>query len=219
MAISQVQKGTAVAVNGVTVTLGATPTQNNLLIAAHFTRAGSSIPPAGFSKVIQVDNATEDDHGAVYYKLAEASEGTSFTFGSAADFHAVQMWEYSGLDTSSISDASGTTPRTTLATALNSGTATTTQASELLIAGMNIRGTVGSPTADQSFTFDSNVGGGTFTATLLTATQIVAATAAYNTNFQWTTAQTVMGMIASFKAIAVGGANVSNYRTLMGVGY
>ena len=113
MAVVQVQKKSAGALNGVTVTFDSTPTVGNLMIAVHFTRATASTQPSGWTEAVLVNNATEADQLAIYYRVVQSGDGTAYHFGDDNDNHAVGIFEYSGMATSTPLDVTASTGRTT----------------------------------------------------------------------------------------------------------
>lgn len=90
--------------------LGATPTQNNLLWAFLWLDAtGHTITqPSGWTKLAEVDDATTQQMMGVYYKIAGASEATTFTWTWTVNAAQIDVYvaEWSGNSTVTPIDAS-----------------------------------------------------------------------------------------------------------------
>jgi hypothetical protein len=113
--------------------LGATPTQNNLLIAICATRASATLTgPSGWTMAIrQVGNPTE----GIWYKVAGSGESTTVTCSASAGGNTtgIMVFEYSGAATSSPLDG---TPGSAAGTSASIPTGTPTGlsfANDLLI--------------------------------------------------------------------------------------
>lgn len=229
MALAFVQSASAgkgTAGTSCTATLGAGPTQNNLLIASLFTKGVAATNPTGFTTAIEVVNSTNDDRLRLTYKVAGAGESASIGFtglsSGAGTESAVGVMEFSGNATSSPLDQTASTGFTAAVETLSSGTTgTLAQAAEVACAAFGLRNNVvTSPSLDNSYTLRSHQAGGTgtATATIIDGYRITAATTAQDTDASWTTAAGAMGVIATFKELIAGGAVPRNNLMMSGMG-
>lgn len=224
-AIQRVQKKSLGWVDTASITLDAPATAGNLLIACHFTRATASDPPSGWSEAVLVNNATESDQLAIYYKVAAGGE-QELTFVGNNDTNALTVFEYSGMATTTPLDVVASTGRTTGAVSLTSGTtAETGQADELVIVciGLRIPAQIYAtdPSWSNSFTQESNINStqATNNTQLFTGSHVEVATGTKESTCSWTTSATVMGAIATFKAAVTAlGPGFPSWRTLTGAG-
>ena len=84
-------------VTSISVTLDSAPTEGNLLVAAHFTGAANSIGPSGWTEAFSLTDGGNADQGAIYYKVAGASESATVTCtASASDENMLQVTEIDG---------------------------------------------------------------------------------------------------------------------------
>lgn len=230
MAGSRVQQATAVTsgfATSIVATFGSTPTNNNLLVAKHFTRGGDSTEPGTWTTAVDVIDATQDDNGQIAYRVA-SSDGTTVTFTTASsDTHALHIEEWTGMATSTPLDVTATAGPTANQGSHSTGTtATTAQADAVAFAMVQIRETAAT-TANawtNSFTHDQCLNGGQTNefGTLVTAHKILSATGTQESTLSGidTAANNrVMGGIAVFKASTGGGATTRRYSlTTLGVG-
>lgn len=211
----QVQNGSS-ATDTVTATYGATPTDNNLLIAVYRANTDESTvtPPSGWTRANTV--AVTVGHHSIWYKIASSDPaGVTFT-ATGATLGQLHIYEYSGNDTVSVLDKTASTADSGVTvTSRSSGTtATTSQADEVCIAAISLTGGTTLPSWTNSF------GSGQLTTRLASVTLIVSSTGTYETTRSWTTAVRAAGLIATFKAAAAagGGNNKSGTVSLLGVG-
>lgn len=210
-AITFVQTATGVTNGGTSVsaTFGATPTQNNLLIAIAGNRdANASGPttPGGWSVALSQPNNSPGQ--IIYYKIAGAAEPSTVTvsgYGTSTRL-GLHIYEYNGINVSSPLDQTASASGT--GTTVSSGTtAVTAQADELLIAGVVVNNTNNPVTTisawTNSFTQRNNFanGGGPTTRSVYGgAGRIVSATGAYSTSVTATNSEAWRGQIVTFKA-------------------
>jgi len=190
----------------VSLAFAAGPAANDLLVAICGASTNSTITaPAGFSTAVN-ENAAGLVSQGIFYKVATGSEGTAAlscgggTAGSTV--WGMQLYEYRNTVTASPFDAKNAAASTGSSTTLNSGSVTTTNANDLIIAGgFSLTNTAfgawtSSFTGQQSN--QSNVGG--TKVAFGGADRIVNATGTYSTtvpvgNASW------RGQIAAFKII------------------
>ncbi len=213
MAVTQVQKqqGVNTTSAGPTCTFGASPTQNNLLIACIGLAAVANqtiTPPSGWTLVTgepidstgDVTTPWSSRLVAIAYKVAGAGETSAVTWalGTSVNWDITAL-EYSGLVTSSPEDKTIVANNNSAVMSLNLGTtATTSQAVELAVAFCGQAQRTGSA-FDNSFVLESTDG-----FRLMLGTKILAATAAVNTTASWTSAtSTAAGGIVTFLGITV----------------
>lgn len=175
-----------------------TPAEGSLLLAYVYTdnlTIGNTTVP-GFTLANNVSGSSIGRLIALFYKVAGAAESKDVVVnGYSGAVLRVVIEEWTGLsnatvDKTAIVDDSGGTV-TTRATGT---TATTTAAKELLIAFNSLSASSGGGESwDHSFTlnYSSN--------NMHTAYYAVSATAAYHSDFNWTTARYAVGSITTFK--------------------
>lgn len=218
MAIAQVQTATGTQAGGgattCVITTSGAPAENNLGVICVFTRAATITNPSGWTTAVEIVNATEDDRLRIIYRVLGAGESSTITIsgltasGTGAAGTAASYSEWSGLLTASVLDQTASTGRTPATETLSSGTTgTLAQADELCIAAFAHRSDISAISYDNSYTalhdvLNTDVAAN---AELTAAYRIVAATTAQSTTESWTTSDTAMGAIATFKAIAAGG--------------
>ncbi len=144
--VTLVQKNSAVVGDGtngyssITATYSTAPTAGNLLVAI-FGESGSNniSTPSGWQVATELQNSSPG--GAVFYKVATGSESsvTVTTSGGSSTSYGMglQLYEYSGLSSTSPLDAVATAATGT-GSSLTSGSVTTTQACDLLSSGAAI---------------------------------------------------------------------------------
>ncbi|MDX1708225.1 MAG: hypothetical protein R3274_06470, partial [Desulfobacterales bacterium] len=137
-AISYVQtkNGNSNGATSVSATFDTAPTENNLLVAIVGNRDSSTAPntPSGWS--VAISQTTNTPGQVIFYKIAGASESSTVTvnnYGTSTNL-GIHIYEYSGVATSSPLDQSNSASGNS-ATA-STGSITTTQDNELLIAGL-----------------------------------------------------------------------------------
>lgn len=146
MAISRVQSASALSAGSTTslaVTMGSTPTNGNFMVAIIATNGGttgrvSSIAQTGATWVKAVDVASASCTVDIWYAENISSAGTGVTINYVASLlnNAIVL-EYSGIATSSSLDVTASNTGTYPGTADSGTTATTAQANELWIAGLD----------------------------------------------------------------------------------
>lgn len=169
------QDATGTGTTSATATYAATPRKGNLLIAVVRDDFGSFTLPAGWIQAVSSGAARV---GAVYYKIAGASEPTVITLSDAsASTSAIAIYEYTGFSGVAQPDKTATASGTGTTTNPTGTTATTAAANELLIAYTTLAGT-NTATVAASFTLRNSI-----TGLLAVADQIVAATSTYSASF------------------------------------
>lgn len=207
MAIARVQAAAGNTPNtaAVTATLGATATANNLLVAFHSNR-GVETPgtPLGWTQTATVDG---DNTATMFHKVSDGTEtGITVSLLLAAE-QTVSLIEYSGTATTSPLDGAVTNASNAFASSFATANLTTTNANDVLVAGLGLSGTPdGTISWDSSFvavTQQQSSGGASSNASAQgTAERIVAATATYSTTASWTTGRRKTTILAAFKAAA-----------------
>ena len=188
----------------VTATYGTAPNQDNLLVLVHHYRdIGTVTLPVGWTQAVAlVDSGSTI---TIAYKIAGAAEGTGVTVSvSVAAHQTLTILEYSGIDTVSPLDRTASNACPTTGFSCSTGTtATTTQADELVIAGIGISGTSGgwANTWTNGFAQQSTVqtSGNGNKSSSSTADRLVSATGTFETTESWTAARSAQGAIATFK--------------------
>lgn len=119
----------------VTATFAAAATANNLLIAICGAESTAITGPSGFSTAI---NQSGTPSQGIFYKIAAGGE-TGISCTSTNTFMGIHIYEYSGMQTSSVLEG---TPgsNTGTSTAPTTGSTTTTTAETLLIGGITLDG-------------------------------------------------------------------------------
>jgi len=204
IALVQKNYGAAYLTTSVSATFDATPVANHLLVAILGASTTSTInQPAGWSTAInQSGGSCTQPCQAIFYRIAGSGESRTVTV-TVSDSNSVlglQIYEYSGIDTSSPLDQ--TSSATGTSTSPSSGSVTTTQANELLIAGMIIRTETSysgwTNSFNEQFDFQFEVGQ-TYVRTYAGADRVVTATGTYSTTATTAASGAWRGQIATFK--------------------
>jgi hypothetical protein len=210
--ITRVQTGTGWTAGGTSfaVTLGATPTEGNLLVAVVFTRATAATGPSGWTRVVTSDPSVSFVNDcAIWVKVAGASESTSYTWTFATNAGAGVIREYASstgwlsvagglVDTEAFVDA------VAASTSKSSGTtATTAEAVALAVAGFGVRTTVSSQSFSNSFgdLAQTVQDSGNVSHTHL-VDKLLSEVAAQETTMSWTTSGEAGGVIGVFLPVA-----------------
>jgi hypothetical protein len=204
-----VQKASGVSQNqnatSVSASFSAPPTANHLLVAIVGTDASVTInTPGGWSTAINQSGAPGQ---AIFYKVAGGSESNTVTVTvSSGTQLGLQIYEYSAVATTSPLDQ--TASSTGSSNSPSSGSVSTTQATELLIAGVVIQAQTSFSNWTNSFNEESDFqnGGGSPKRSYAGADLIVTATGTYSTTATTTVAGAWRGQIVSFKAVICTGA-------------
>ena len=157
MAASRIQTAKASNTSSTTVaaTWGASTTAGNFLVATVLARSTSVVPvlsaPAGWTQAVVANNSVANYHtcGIFYYENAGAQSATgNFSATAAEQGMALVVAEYSGvLTASSLDQTVGYGDNTSTTAHVTGTTGTTTQANELVIAGIGSgAGSYGTPT-------------------------------------------------------------------------
>ena len=124
--VTLVQKKTGTTGSGTSVsaTFDSPPTLNNLLVAIVGNRASSTpTTPSGWS--VAISETSNSPGQVIYYKIAGASEASAVTVNyTVVTALALQLYEYSGISTSSPLDQTGSSSGTSAS--VSSGSITTT---------------------------------------------------------------------------------------------
>lgn len=198
-----IQQPTNVA-NGATsvsVTIS-TPAANDLLIAICGARASVTITaPSGFSTA---KNQSGTVSQGIFYKVAAGTESSiSCGGGTSSTRWGIHVYEYSAMVASSPLDAVNTTSSTGSGTSASSGTVTTTNANDLLIAGVTIGANTSITAWSNSFTAENNFANGGSTSSRGTygaSDKTVTSTGSYSTTSTAGSGSWV-GQIAAFKMV------------------
>lgn len=226
MAIALVQdaENGGTSTTSTTVTLGATPTNGNLLVAVCAYRADTTLTiPTGFTLAVDRQAGTSDSSNvdtAIFWRIANSDDTTHDFTLNMTGFVAAWVGEYSsdGWESSPVDvTASGTT--SSLVTTLSSGTtATTAQAEELVIVGFGHRNGTTDRSYTNSFVEQSYAAYGSPTVSLSVADKILSATGTQETTKSWTaTGCATTVAIATFKVSASMTADPGSL-LLLGVG-
>ncbi len=204
MAIAQVQK---VASDSGALTVSHTQafassvTTGNLLVAYAFQVDFNAWSPSAGWTLAVASTSSLQPISRLYYRVAQAGDGAYSMTASNDDGTTTTRWgialfEYSGTASAPFdqSAASRVAAVTTITSPL---TGTTTQADELLIAGIGLGSLSGGGwgTWSDSFTAEHTDIGQRFS----TASRIVSATGTYQTGNSWTTARSASIVLATFK--------------------
>ncbi len=190
----------------VSATFQSAPTANDLLVAI----VGTYDPtitihqPNGWSNAINESGASGVSGmpgQAIFYKVAGSSESSTVTVTVSSGTHmGLQIYEYSGVTTLDQTESLTGTSKTP-----SSGSITTTQATELLIAGVVIQGQTSFSLWTNSFTeefdFQNTTGSSGSRCSYAGADRIVAATGTYSTTATTTASGAWRGQIATFKGL------------------
>lgn len=196
-------EGTATA----SVTLDNAITEGNLLLACHFTGDSNSIAPSGFDTAVDLIDATANlDAGAIYYKVAGASESTTITctIGGASDEQHLSVLEVRGPFDSTPLDQTSKSAEPVTADSVSTGTTgTTAQADEFAIALFTSRSwqryVVPTNDFEKLYTTLSGAKGAMSAFKVLTSQGTVETTGTQNLG-----TDTLMAGVATFKKAAAG---------------
>jgi hypothetical protein len=206
--VQGVARGTSTS-SSVSVTMGATPTQGNVLIAtvsSSMYPSGpatvSSITQTGVTWTKQANNAYNSEWDAeIWYGVigSGASTSVTITLSATANYGAVvDICEYSGLNTTTFLDKTATNGGSSTTTDTGT-TATTTQANELWIGAITTNLRYQSAPTNSFGQFDgneySNIGS-------VYLEKIVSSTQAANSGTTPSSSAYYSGCIATFKAAA-----------------
>ncbi|MES2636643.1 MAG: hypothetical protein V4605_04900, partial [Pseudomonadota bacterium] len=207
-----VQKKSAgsVTATAVTVTLNAAPTVGNLLVAVHFTRGTTATRPTGFAQDLLVNNATNADQLQICSKIVQAGDGTAYTFGATPnpDQNACAIYEFvAGTDRqwpAAPFDVSASTGLTAPVQTVSSGTtATRTVADSVSVAGVGIRSTTNTHSANNSYTnLEFAESTAPDVAGMIAAIKFETATGTSQVDFSWINAVNVMAGVVVYKTEA-----------------
>lgn len=143
--VAFVQQATGSVLNSLTpvsATLGATPTEGNLLVAVHHARGGTVTTPTGWSVARKEDAAGAKF--AIFYKVAGASESATLSIDVGVQTHqSLTLMEWSGLlaDQGTVLDVqTGQNTNQTAVATYGTGTSGATTAPGLAIATVGIMG-------------------------------------------------------------------------------
>jgi len=211
-AVSLVQSATAELqnVSSLSAAFGAGATAGNLLVAVCATSANTTLSissPSGFSTAISQSGTPSQ---GIFYKIAAGGETTiTCSFGATATV-GVHIYEYSGIDSSSPLDATGST--TGSGTSVSSGSVTTSNANNLLfsaiVSAFNGNGSSANFSSwTNSFVerSDFSNGGGSPSArsTYAGTDRIVSTTGTYSTGATASGSGSWRGQIVAFKEASV----------------
>lgn len=202
---SQDATGTSSATTSVSATYAVTPTLNNLLIAVVGDSDGlnNATAIAGWTLFNNISLGTNSDL-SIFYKISTGAESTTVTATTTGGTTAcMAIYEYSGLQTSSVADRTASGTNFSSATVSTGTTAATTVADELLMVAGCINGAgVTFSSWSNSFNLRNSLNSGTIF--LFTGDRIVAATSAYTSTLTVGGSPTNMtGMIDTFKGLTV----------------
>ena len=203
-AAALVQKNSGITNGGTSVSASftTTATANNLLIAVCGAQASSTITgPSGFSTA---KNETGTPSQGIFYKVSTGGE-SSLTCNSSANTRlGMQVYEYSGMETTSPLDAVNTIASTGTSASPASGSVVTTNASDVVLTAITIN--TGTSISSWSNAFGmqnnfSNGGGKNSQSTYSGADSIVAATGTYSSVATAGSSAAWRGQIVAFKQI------------------
>jgi hypothetical protein len=137
-------------------TFSPTATAGKLLVVICSTNTAATITgPSGYTTAI---NESGSPAQGIFYKVAAGGEGsTSCSFSAGGEF-TVQLYEYSGIENITPLDAKNTTTSTGSTNPASSGTVTTNNASDLLLAAVACDTSCGVDTGTWSNTFTKEIG-------------------------------------------------------------
>ena len=193
-------------------TLPSAPTPNNLLIAIAATRnAGLITPPTGWSTAVNHSGTSgfTSPNQAIFYKVAGVSESATVTATTTANGsghrNALQVYEYSGIDTALPFDAANTVESQGTGTTVSSGDVSTTNANDLIIAGLVSRAGTSLTSWANSFTQRNsfNQGSGSNETLFGGADSVVTTNGTYSTAATADASEQWRGVIAAFRIATV----------------
>lgn len=197
-----VQTATGITNGGTTVraTFAAGATTNNLIIAICGAQDSSTLSisaPAGFSTAI---NQAGTPSQGIFYLVAAGGETNIDCDSTASTRLGLHIYEYSGLATSGVLDATGSATGTS--SSPSSGSVTTTNANNLLIAGVTTNANTSFSAWSDSFTERNDFANGGAPGSRSTyggADRNVTATGTYSTIATAGASGAWRGQIAAFK--------------------
>jgi len=184
----------------VAATFASVPTPGSLLIAIFGTRQNGTITgPTGWSSAINQGGGGVPNE-AVFYKIAGNSEPTTVTMSTTAtgNGNGLQLYEYRGVSTlDTIGSATGT------GTAVTSGSLTTSQPNELVIAALVAQQGTNFANASWTNSFteeqDFTAGGGGGVTVFAGADRITTSTSTYSTTATSNASGNWRGQIVAFR--------------------
>ena len=190
----------------ITTTFDASPTEGNLMVATLSSNDGDMTNPSGWTTAVNNVNTTHDDFLRIAYKVAAAGESASITFTDMAGGGSANLglYEFSGVDTASPLDDTGSTAfllsRTDLG-ADNTVPLVTTVPDTVLVALLAVRADITSPAMSNTFTLTHDLKP-TASFEGVDGYRIVSSQGLNSTTFTWTNSGTALAAIAAFEASA-----------------
>ncbi len=177
-------------------------TANNLLIAVCGAHDAVTITgPTGFSTA---KNETGTPSQGIFYKVATGGEQSLSCTASVSARLGIQIYEYSGMVTSSPLDAVNTTASTGTSVSPASGSVVTTSASDLILAAVTTNTGTGISSWTNSLTLEngfSNSGAKTSQSSYSGADRFVSATGTYSSVATAGASAAWRGQIVAFKQV------------------
>jgi hypothetical protein len=181
--------------------------EKNIAIADERTKAadgmGKAVGTEGVQKALKQLSDAQTKSLRCWARSPRKSQWTGLSTGDGSGT-AAGILEYSGNATSTPADKTASTGRTAAVTAVStSTTGTLTQADEVAVAAVGHRVTVTAVSWNSSFAVENSANsadGSGNVAMLVDGDLIVAATTALNPQQSWTTSDTVVAAIATYKA-------------------
>ena len=181
-----------------------TPVAGDLLVAICSTDAAATItPPSGFTTAI---NETGDPAQGIFYKVSAGNESSVSCSFSAGGTYAIQIYEYSGTENVNPLDVAITTGVINSTTPASSGSITTLNANDLLLAAITSDASSGLASWTNSFTQETATTSGGKPATRIdagSADLAVSAVGTYSTAPAVQSGSNWRGQIVSFKIAPV----------------
>ncbi len=186
----------------VSASLPSVATANDLLIAVCGAHDAVTITgPAGFSTA---KNESGTPSQAIFYKVAAGTEQTLSCTSSASVRFGIQIYEYSGMVTSTPLDATNTTASTGTSASPASGSVVTTAANDLILAAVTINTSTSVTGWNSTFTLENNFSNGGSKNAISTysgADRFVAVTGTYSSTATAGASAAWRGQIVAFKQI------------------
>jgi hypothetical protein len=177
-----------------------TPTSGHLLVVICGTDAAATITgPSGFSTAI---NESGDPAQGIFYKVSAGSEGSVSCSFSTGGQHAIQIYEYSGTEDVSPLDIAVSTGSTGSTSPASSGSVTTRNTNDLLLAAVMSDASSGIGSWSNSFIQETSTTSGGKPSTRLdtaSADLSVSSTGTYSTAPAVSSGSNWRGQIVSFK--------------------
>jgi hypothetical protein len=193
----------------VSVTLS-TIVEGNLIIVWHFTGDANSLGPSGYSEAVALTDSPNTDQGALYYKVATASESTTVTCtSSGSNEHMIYVGEFEGPWNATPLDQVASNGPASGSDDVSSGTtAATAQADELAVALFTAREDAALASSFTNSFVELFDGVKTSWKTIAGASKVLSATGTVETTISWSdlAGQSGMGGVATFKKQASAGA-------------